>query len=178
MNLSAGLALQGGATKTPGVRELILIPWEAFTYTAGANGDIATIAAASATNGYRFQLPDNAGNYDVAFAGQGLQEYTITANYAAEGLNNTISQAFKSVEECPKLLILARGKKADSNDAWRILGRHNGVRVTAGNESTSTSGTAPVNTLTFTGTEPTKPEWIELTASEGIDDALTMITIS
>ena len=177
MNLSAGLSLQPGATSVPGVTEFILIPWEAFTYTAGSNGDIATIAAASATNGYRFELPDNAGDYTIGFAGQGLNEYTITATYAAEGLNKAISQVFKSVEECPKMLVLAAGKGASATDKWRVLGRYNGVRVTAGNESTSTSGTAPVNTLTFTGTEPTKPEWIELTAAEGIDDALTQITI-
>ena len=178
MMLSAGLSLQPGSTQVAGVKELVLLAYDDFTYTDGSDGTIATIAAGAATTGYRFTLPDNAGDYNITFSGQGLNEYAISATYASEGLNNTIAQAFKSVEECPKLLILARGKKAGSDNAWRILGRYNGVRVTAGNESTSTSGTAPVNTLTFTGTEPTKPQWIELTASEEITGALTMITIS
>lgn len=176
--LTKGLGLQNGNTSVPGLTRIIIMPWQDFTYTAGTDGAIATIAAATASTAYEFLLPDNAGSYQIGFAGQGLQEYSITVNLSKEGNNVEITSSYKELEGCPKLFILAQSKKAGADNSYRILGRYNGVRATAGDENTNVSGTAPSNTLTFTGTEPIKPEYLELTAEQSITDALTQITIA
>ena len=176
--LSTGLQRQIGSGQTPGISEIVLVPFAEFTYTAGSNaGTIATVAAGSATTAYRFVLPDNLGNYAIAFNGR-TKEHAITLNFNSESLNAAVWAAFNGAETSGPMIAFAKGKKQGSDNAWRILGRNNGLIVTAGNEDTATSGTAPTNLLTFTGIEPTKPEWIELTADEALTGAFTDITIS
>lgn len=176
--LSTGLTRQVGSGQTPGLSEVVLVPFSSFSYTAGsAAGTIATVTASSATVGFRFVLPDNLGNYAIAFNGR-TKEHAITLNFNSESLNPTVWAAFNGAETSGPMIAFARGKKQGSDNAWRILGRNRGLIVTAGTEDSATSGTAPTNLLTFSGIEPTKPEWIELTAEEDLTGAFAQITIS
>ena len=179
MALSKGLVRQRGQTQTPGLSEIVILTHQGnLTYTAGTNaGTVATIAAPSAVTAYRFVLPDNLGNYAIAFNGR-TKEHAITLNFNSEALNATVWDAFNDLEQEGPMLVFARGKKQGSDNAWRILGQQNGLIVTAGTEDTATSGTPLTGLLTFTGVESTKPQWLELTASEAIDGAFTNITVS
>lgn len=178
LNLESSLGLQPKATRIPGVKRLIFIPHsDEYTYTVGTDGAISTIAATDAETGYEFIMPRGAGQVAITYSGD-TEEHSITITSAHDGLNNAVSQAVQGLEESTRFIVLYQSKKSNSVDAYRVLGRYNGLVVGSGNEDTATTGSATINTQTIVGVEPVKPEWIELTADEPITGALTNFTIT
>ena len=176
-NISKSLGLQGKGSSVSGVKKLVFIPFEEYTYTTATDGAISMITASSATAGFEMILPKDQGQTVVGFTDVPF-EYPITVTGGMRSLNVATSEWVKSLEESNRFIVLAEGKKAGADSAWRVLGRYNGVNVTASNEDSGVTGAALVNTFTISGSEPVKPQWLELTAAQSLTDALTMITIT
>lgn len=170
----------GAGENSPGVRNLYIGAITDGVITEGTDGSIAMLTGTGTL--FRFKCDNLSSDWSEPGAhGVGGQEYLPAVNYNMQGISQAKRNLIESLMECPEVIIIAEGRKGDSVNKFWLLGEKNFMNPTTSNTATGVGGGGPAaitNTVSWAGNEPKKAKAFELTAAQGLIDALATITIS